>query len=632
MPRNIIGSNIIETLRSSDYKTSVHAFAEIIDNSIDANANKIEIITLTRNGSITEINFIDNGRGMNNELLQNCVIFSHSGNVGGDGKTGIFGMGLPNSSLSQCKHFTVVSKNDAGIWMENDVNFEQMIHNNSLEIGDIRNADMNEIDSIIAKSRIPDIKTIIRWRKLDRLDAKRPITFFNRAQKLIGRIHRFKIREGLNIRFLNYSDENNLADIDEVFLENDPLYLTEGPSQVASLINELASTVTSPDPTLSLNTYFSRYTINGTENTVLPLFYKPEAAQQDICLDWHGQRYVIRLVCSIAHSSIQKPGTREGGATKFGKVLAKKVKDAPEYPSGNISWVRNNREIVSGNYNLFNITQENMRFWSIELKWDASENHDNEIDKLLKLTLTKQNISFAAETDFPDDISDVASESDKRQELLCRITQGLNQAINHATNLLKMQAREWDRFYREYTNPNQGDDGEVLPGPHIVTDNILLEALGRGAQLTETEINDLVSRLQNHLRTIERQNILNAVVRYSEIGIQNIIIYCEFADDRNLFETDNFQGRNLTYINIKHPFYVKVISRLKEVNNNDVLVSIELLISSLSRTSENYNLSQEKREDIQDYCFNVSLDLRTLLRNRQLAEINTDDDAEENFE
>ena len=632
MPRNIIGSNIIETLRSSDYKTSVHAFAEIIDNSIDANANKIEIITLTRNGAITEINFIDNGSGMNNELLQNCVIFSHSGNVGGDGKTGIFGMGLPNSSLSQCQHFTVISKNDSGIWMENDVNFEQMIHNNSLEIGDIRNADMNEIDSIIAKSQIPDIRTIIRWRKLDRLDAKRPMTFFNRAQKLIGRIHRFKIREGLNIRFLNYSDDNNTADIDEIFLENDPLYLTKGPSQVASLINELALTVTSPDPTLSLNTYFSSYTINGTENTVLPLFYKPEAAQQEICLDWHGQRYIIRLVCSIAHSSIQKPGTREGGATKFGKVLAKKVKDAPEYPSGNISWVRNNREIVSGNYNLFNITQENMRFWSIELKWDASENHDNEIDKLLKLTLTKQNISFAAETDFPDDISDVASESDKRQELLCRITQGLNQAINHATNLLKRQAREWDRFYREYTNPNQGDDGEVLPGPHIVTDNILLEALGRGAQLTETEINDLVSRLQNHLRTIERQNILNAVVRYSEIGIQNIIIYCEFADDRNLFETDNFQGRNLTYINIKHPFYVKVISRLKEVNSNDVLVSIELLISSLSRTSENYNLSQEKREDIQDYCFNVSLDLRTLLRNRQLAEINTDDDAEDNFE
>ena len=430
MPRNIIGINIIEALRSSFYGPSIYAFVEIIDNSIDANADKIEIIINERNNIINEIYFIDNGVGMNSEILKNC-------------------MKLPNSklllsSLSQCQHFTVISKNDSGIWMENDVNFEQMIHNNSLEIGDIRNADMNEIDSIIAKSQIPDIRTIIRWRKLDRLDAKRPMTFFNRAQKLIGRIHRFKIREGLNIRFLNYSDDNNTADIDEIFLENDPLYLTKGPSQVASLINELALTVTSPDPTLSLNTYFSSYTINGTENTVLPLFYKPEAAQQEICLDWHGQRYIIRLVCSIAHSSIQKPGTREGGATKFGKVLAKKVKDAPEYPSGNISWVRNNREISSGNYNLFNLANENMRFWSIELKWDTGENNDPGLDFLLRLGQSSRHFSFLPENELPDDISESACDGDKRQELFFKITKSLEKSIEIACGLLNAQAKKWD--------------------------------------------------------------------------------------------------------------------------------------------------------------------------------------------
>lgn len=621
MSRNIIGSNMLDALRSSDYKTSVHAFAEIIDNSIDARATKIEIVTLTKNGTITEINFIDNGDGMSDELLQNCVVFSHTSNLGGDGNTGFFGMGLPNSSLSQCRHFTVYSKNNLDIWMENDVNFEQMKRNNSLEISDIEIADSNIIDSILSKSKISNVRTIVRWRNLDRLDAKKPGTFYNRAQNLIGRIHRYKIRSGLEIRFLNYSNDNETADIDEVFLENDPLYLTEGPSQVAKLINDLALNITSPDEILSLHTYFRQFLIDGEENTVLPLFKKPEAAQQDIRLDWHGKTYLIYLTCSIADNRIQKPGTREGGGTAFGKILNKKVKE-----SGNISWIRNDREIVSGNYNLFNITQENMRFWSIELKWDASENQDNELDKLLKLTLTKQNISFAAEVDFPDDISDVASESDKRQELLCRITQGLNQAINHATKLLNSQAKEWDRFYREYINPEVGDEGITIPGAHIVTDNILLEALGRGAQLSVPEINDLVSRLQNHLQSIDRQSIHNAVVRYSEIGIQNIIIYCDFTDDRNLFETDNFQGKNLTYINTKHPFYTKVISRLKDVNNNDVLVSIELLISSLSRTSENYNLSQEKREDIRDYCFNASLDLRSLLRSRQLTEINTDDE------
>ena len=54
---SIIGANFLEKFRSSDYKSSVYALAEILDNSVDANAQNIELITITRDKKIKEIFF-----------------------------------------------------------------------------------------------------------------------------------------------------------------------------------------------------------------------------------------------------------------------------------------------------------------------------------------------------------------------------------------------------------------------------------------------------------------------------------------------------------------------------------------------------------------------------------------------
>jgi hypothetical protein len=208
--------------------------------------------------------------------------------------------------------------------------------------------------------------------------------------------------------------------------------------------NELALNVTCSDPTFSLDTYFRKYTIKGIENTVLPLFYKPEVAQQKIQIVWRGQTYVIHLVCSIAYSDLQNSCARNGGANKFGVELGKKVQGSHKYPSGNISWVRNNREIASGNYNLFNITGENMRFWSIELKWDTDENNGLGLDCLLGLNQSFLNFSFRPENVLPDDISECACDGDKRQELFFKITMALEKSIEIACSILNVQAKKLD--------------------------------------------------------------------------------------------------------------------------------------------------------------------------------------------
>jgi hypothetical protein len=98
---------------------------------------------------------------------------------------------------------------------------------------------------------------------------------------------------------------------------------------------------------------------------------------------------------------------------------------------------------------------------------------------------------------------------------------------------------------------------------------------------------------------------------YNKIGIENIIIYCEL-DDRDLFQADRSFGKDLTLINTKHAFYTKVIEPLKDRGQDDVLASIELLISSLSRSGHN-NFKDEELEVIKEFYNSASKDLKRIL-------------------
>jgi hypothetical protein len=625
---NIIGPKILDKLRSSDYKNSIYAIAEIIDNSIDAEAMNIDIITLKNKSGITDIYFVDNGNGMDMRMLEKCVVFAESNNSVGSKKTGFFGMGLPNSSLSQCKKFSA-SCNIGGEWWINTVDIDEMIRLDSLELHPVKKMDQNEISAILKLTKISNPVTIVHWTNIDRIDAStRPSTIMNRAERLLGRIHRYKIREGLKIRFLNYSDGNITPDIDHLFLENDPLFISTGETQVAKVIHNLAKKKTNPNPLLCPSTYFSKFIIDGkgNENKIKPLFFLPDDAQSTIDIHWKGKKYSINLTLAVAYKDVQKPGTRNGGANEFGKNwLGVKVKGNQSFPSGNISWVRNGREITCGNYSLFNVTQENQRFWSIELSYDTSLNNDNVLDVLLGLSNSKQSIKFEPDTEGPQNTSETASQNEKREELIAEITRKLNDAIRKATNILSSQAREWKREEDQITGTGS-TGGAGLPGPTSATYQVLIEALGKGAQLAEPEIVELTDKIRNYLKTLSRDSIYLAVKKYSEIGIQNLIIYCEI-DERDLFQVDKYRNINITLINIKHEFYKKIIEPLKDKNNLDLLASIELLISSLSRAGYN-NFFDEKRDTVKKLFELTSSDLKELL-NKQEAITSGGDDIEE---
>jgi hypothetical protein len=102
----------INSYRSFGYNLST-AIADIIDNSISANAETIEIDFFWK-GKDSVISILDNGIGMN---LEELIIAMTPGSkdpedTRDEKDLGRFGMGLKTASFSQCKRLTVITKKE----------------------------------------------------------------------------------------------------------------------------------------------------------------------------------------------------------------------------------------------------------------------------------------------------------------------------------------------------------------------------------------------------------------------------------------------------------------------------------------------------------------------------------------
>jgi hypothetical protein len=104
-----IVSNFIKSLRDIGYTFEV-AVADVLDNSITAKANNIQISCIPDTNAIFTL--LDNGTGMSNiELINAMRLASNDPDSIRDGADlGKFGLGLKTASFSQCTDLTVLSK------------------------------------------------------------------------------------------------------------------------------------------------------------------------------------------------------------------------------------------------------------------------------------------------------------------------------------------------------------------------------------------------------------------------------------------------------------------------------------------------------------------------------------------
>jgi hypothetical protein len=184
------------------------ALADLIDNSISANADKIEILTDFSFPENIRLYIVDNGNGMSPEALAVNMQFPSSSVELLRNKTdlGRFGLGLKTASFSQTRKFTVLSTEENGEYAGRtwDVDYLKrcgkwrIIVNTSFEIDTIL-SDYRKCTAEFA-NEFDDFKprTLIIWHGLYKFENF--IEPENRANALVEQLN-FTTREYLGIVF-----------------------------------------------------------------------------------------------------------------------------------------------------------------------------------------------------------------------------------------------------------------------------------------------------------------------------------------------------------------------------------------------------------------------------------------------
>lgn len=185
----VADKNFILATRHVGYRNTSTAVAELVDNALQAGATKVDLIVVNdyaeRERSLS-IAVLDNGLGMKRGVLRNALKFGGSTRFNNRSGLGRFGMGLPNSALSQSKRLEVYS------WQEHARPFFTHI-----DVDEIASEKMTEVPVPVRKS-LPDWfgdqieanGTLVIWRKCDRLTHKRANTLIAHLHADLGRMYR----------------------------------------------------------------------------------------------------------------------------------------------------------------------------------------------------------------------------------------------------------------------------------------------------------------------------------------------------------------------------------------------------------------------------------------------------------
>jgi hypothetical protein len=176
----------IEATRESGYKGTGSAISELVDNAIEAGARRVAILVDAECEGGPRVEVLDNGTGMPPEVLCEALRFGGSTRFGSRAGLGRYGMGLPNSSVSQAKRFEVVT------WQNADRAYRSYLDIDEIVAGTLRSVPIPKACPVPIDARDQGLKTgtLVRWLRCDRLDYRRTSTLVEKLNLHLGRVFR----------------------------------------------------------------------------------------------------------------------------------------------------------------------------------------------------------------------------------------------------------------------------------------------------------------------------------------------------------------------------------------------------------------------------------------------------------
>ena len=377
--------NMGDALRNTGYKNIESAVAEIIDNSVEANAKNIFIVLregIATSGRkvVTEIGFLDNGEGMSIDVLGSCLGIGASTRQARKGM-GRFGVGLPQASLYACPEIEVYS------WQDGIENAYKVY----LDIKKIKDGIQTEIEDPV-RENIPtpyaeyiSYKTILEnydftqsgtlviWKKCDRINPKTRGPLTERLEFSLGQKFRYFIHDGIS-KIKIVCDENPDAAIDVA--PNDPLFLMDDNCVLCH--PDDPKHVYKKGQKIGLEAPFELYTAKGTGTGEVKIPVKYINKTGNIVTAPVLVRFSI--VKDKFYDETAFPKGSNPGNYALGKHAAKME---------GISVIRARREIDFRRFDFYNVINEPQHRW-----WGCEIIFDPELDEAFGVANNKQYVEL----------------------------------------------------------------------------------------------------------------------------------------------------------------------------------------------------------------------------------------------
>lgn len=161
---------LMESLRDIGYELPA-AVADLIDNSLDANADHVDIdLRHDRDGGWIRI--ADDGDGMTERQLDEAMRYG-SAREYDRGDLGHFGLGLKTASLSQCRRLTVATRSSVKGRIR--IRRWDLDHIARTDAWSLERLTARESPAALVEPLVGTTGTVVLWGKLDRvLGARRP--------------------------------------------------------------------------------------------------------------------------------------------------------------------------------------------------------------------------------------------------------------------------------------------------------------------------------------------------------------------------------------------------------------------------------------------------------------------------
>ncbi len=519
----------VRAMRDSGYKNTAYALAEIIDNSVQANATSIELICVESQEQVNQrtrkriaaIGVLDNGDGMSPETLRLALQFGNGTHLNDRKGIGRFGMGLPNSSISQCRRLEVWT------WQNGPDNAMYSY----LDVDEIEGRHLFSVPSPSHKplpeewrkrsQSIETSGTLILWTNFDehRLTwSGAPATLRN-TETIVGRMYRKFINDGrISIRLLALLDDQ--PTYDENVRVNDPLYLMPNSSTPSPFDKEA-------------------------------MFQSWGAEDEVFSIDYDGQVHKVTVRMSWAKPETVPDDTGDRGAQPYGKHAAKNV---------GLSIVREARELDLDPAwtNSYDPTE---RWWGVEVDFPST------LDEVFGVTNTKQSatvFSHMAQFDWKSEADTDESHSEFRERLqqegdprslLLPIVEHIRKQIQEARTRLKKQTA------RRRTKSDRHDKPAV---EDLATSKFKERAeQGHETEADSEEFNEEARKsFEEDLKADKdyREDVAEEIANATFSRNREVVFLTKAMEGYAFFNVEHKQG-GLTAIvfNTNHPFYDQLL-------------------------------------------------------------------------